>query len=369
MARVSAAAARAHTRKATSSKGCCCGCCSGVAGKLFLLVLSTFLAWFYRALQPPPSTLCGTPLGPPVTAPRVQFHDGRYLAYKEMGVTKEKANYKIINIHGFGGSRHDILPVSKTIIDELGIYYVGFDRAGYGQSDPNPGRTRKSDAVDVLELADILDLGPKFYVTAISIGGYSAWTLLKYFPHRLAGVAMLAPVTNYWWSGIPTLEAWEAFRFQPLRDQVAVSIAHYTPWLTYWWNTQNLFPKSSVIEGRMDFLNALDKKSVKESQRSPRQDRSPNEASQQGIYESLLRDMVNMFGRWDFDPGDLQNTGVPVQVWHGVEDYLVPLMLQKYVHRRLPWVQLNEIPGAGHMLPLVEGLPDQVVKVLLLGEA
>lgn len=336
---------------------------------LFLLALAVVIAWFYKALQPPPPTPCGTPFGPPVTAPRIQLHDGRFLAYKELGVPKGNANYKIINVHGFRGSRHDILPVSKSVIEELGIYFVGFDRAGYGQSDPNPGRTCKSDALDIQELADILELGPKFYVIAVSIGGYSAWTMIKYIPHRLAGVAMLAPVTNYWWPGIPFVEAFKAFRLQPARDQVATSVAHYAPWLTYWWNTQRLFPKSSVVDFKIDFLNAFDKDIIR--QMSP-EARFRNEATQQGVYESLFRDMNNMFGRWDFDPGDLENpfpnNEGSVHIWHGIEDYLVPLMLQKYVHRRIPWVHLHEIPEVGHFLPLVKGLPDQIVKALLLKE-
>lgn len=97
-----------------------------------------------------------------------------------------------------------------------------------------------------------------------------------------------------------------------------------------------------------------------------------HEPTQQGVYESLLRDMNNMFGRWDFDPGDLENPFPngegSVHIWHGLEDYLVPMMLQKYVHRRLPWVHLHEIPGAGHFLPGVNGLPDQVMRALLVKE-
>ncbi|KAH7301805.1 hypothetical protein KP509_23G044100 [Ceratopteris richardii] len=336
-------------------------------GKVTLLVLVAFLAWFYKAIHPPPPILCGTPHGPPVTAPRVQLKDGRYLAYKEIGTEKEKAAYKIINIHGFRGSRHDIPLIPKATMEELHIYYVGFDRAGYGQSDPNPGRSLKSDAQDVVELADILQLGPRFYVTATSIGGSVAWTLLKHFPHRLAGVGMLGPVTNYWWSGIPTVEAWEAFRFQPIQDQVAVSVAHYAPWLAYLWNTQNVFPKSSVVAGRFDFWSMADKKIIASFQ--PSNERSADEPTQQGIHESLIRDMVNMFGRWDFDPGDLINNGVPVHIWHGDEDSLVPLMLQKYVQRRLSWIHLHVVPGAGHLLHVMETLSDEMARTLLSGQA
>ncbi|KAI3877626.1 hypothetical protein MKW92_017684 [Papaver armeniacum] len=44
------------------------------------------------------------------------------------------------------------------------------------------------------------------------------------------------------------------------------------------------------------------------------------EVKQQGIYESLIRDMMVGFGKWDFDPLELENPfpendGNPVQIW------------------------------------------------------
>lgn len=66
----------------------------------------------------------------------------------------------------------------------MGIYFVAFDRAGYGESDPNPKRSVKSEAFDIQELADQLELGSKFYVIGISMGTYSVWSTLKYIPHR-----------------------------------------------------------------------------------------------------------------------------------------------------------------------------------------
>jgi hypothetical protein len=70
-------------------------------------------------------------------------------------------------------------------VEELGIYMLFFDRAGYGDSDANPKRCLKSDATDVEELADALQLGDKFYVVGCSMGGYVAWSCLHYIPHRL----------------------------------------------------------------------------------------------------------------------------------------------------------------------------------------
>lgn len=72
----------------------------------------------------------------------------------------------------------------QELIEELGIYFVAFDRAGYGESDPNPRRSVKSEAFDIQELADQLELGSKFYIIGVSMGTYSVWSTLKYIPHR-----------------------------------------------------------------------------------------------------------------------------------------------------------------------------------------
>lgn len=72
----------------------------------------------------------------------------------------------------------------QEILKELSVYIVSFDRAGYGESDPNPGRSVKTDAFDIQELADKLGLGPKFYIVGISMGAYPTYGCLKYIPHR-----------------------------------------------------------------------------------------------------------------------------------------------------------------------------------------
>ena len=72
----------------------------------------------------------------------------------------------------------------QEVAEELGVYMVGFDRAGYGQSDPNPKRSVKSAALDVEELADALGLGPNFYLIGISLGCHAVWGALKYIPDR-----------------------------------------------------------------------------------------------------------------------------------------------------------------------------------------
>lgn len=51
---------------------------------------------------------------PPVTCSRIKLRDGRVLAYTERGVPKNRSNYKIIIVHGFGSSKEMSFPVSRV---------------------------------------------------------------------------------------------------------------------------------------------------------------------------------------------------------------------------------------------------------------
>ncbi|KAG6573587.1 hypothetical protein SDJN03_27474, partial [Cucurbita argyrosperma subsp. sororia] len=73
------------------------------------------LGWVYQALKPPPPKICGSANGPPLTSPRVKLRDGRHLAYREVGVPKEEAQYKIIICHSYNNSKDMHLPASQTL--------------------------------------------------------------------------------------------------------------------------------------------------------------------------------------------------------------------------------------------------------------
>ncbi|CAN6285956.1 unnamed protein product [Urochloa humidicola] len=305
---------------------------------------------------PPPPRVCGTPGGPPVTAPRVRLRDGRHLAYAESGVRKEDARFKVVISHGFTGSRLDTLRAAPEVAEELGVYMVGFDRAGYGQSDPNPNRSVKSAALDVEELADALELGPKCYVIGISLGCHAVWGALKYIPDRIAGAAMMAPVVNYWWPGFPAdLE---------VGDQWALRVSHHAPGILHWWMEQSWLPTSTVVAGTTPLPNKRDAEIRSKMKADGTFQQKMEQATQQGIYESYYRDMMVMFGKWEFDPMSLPEPPFPVHLWQGDEDGLVPVVLQRHLASRLSWVNYHELPGTGHFLSSVPGLGDTVLRTL-----
>ncbi|MCD9560015.1 hypothetical protein HAX54_018440 [Datura stramonium] len=93
--------------------------------------------------------------------------------------------------------KRDLLLHPRNLhMNTLGIYIVQFDRAGYGESDPNPKRSLRSEASDIEELADHLELGSKFYIIGFSMGCYPTWSCIKHLSHRLAGVAFVVPIVS-----------------------------------------------------------------------------------------------------------------------------------------------------------------------------
>ncbi|GMY23436.1 4,5:9,10-diseco-3-hydroxy-5,9,17-trioxoandrosta-1(10),2-diene-4-oate hydrolase-like [Fagus crenata] len=329
--------------------------------------------WAYRASRPPPPKICGSPGGPPITAPRIKLRDGRHLAYKEHGVPAEAAKYKIIFVHGLSACRYGpviLKSLPQEFIEELGLYILSFDRPGYGESDPHPTQTLKSLALDIEELADHLELGSKFYVIGYSIGSHLVWGCLKYIPQRIAGATLLAPIINYWWQGLSPNLSTEAYYKQLSQDQWTLRVVHYIPWLTYLWNTQKWFPALSAVPGNPDIFSRNDLEIMSKKVIGPQIHKA--HITQQGEFESLHRTLLVGFGNWEFSPIDLENP-LPnnegsVHLWQGDEDKLVDVKLQRFIAKKLPWIQYHELSGAGHFFPYAVGMSKVIINTLLFGE-
>ncbi|KHN21143.1 hypothetical protein glysoja_006622 [Glycine soja] len=282
-----------------------------------IVLLIGLVGMFYQGTQlPPPNNSDSSDDGVPVSPPRVRLRDGRYLAYREKGVPKDQAKHSIIIVHGFGSSKDmnflapqkplDIevliryLDTKKELIDELGIYILQYDRAGYGESDPNPKRSLKSEALDIEELADLLQIGLNLC--------------------RLAGVAMIAPVINYLWPSFPESLIKEDYRRKLIKW--SMWFANYFPRLLYWWN----------------------------------------KLREQVVFDTLRGDWMVAFGNWEFDPLKLSNpfpdNRISAHIWQGYEDKVVPSQIQRLVTQKLPWIQNHEVPDGGHLIVHYRGLCD-----------
>ncbi|KAI7731422.1 hypothetical protein M8C21_007792 [Ambrosia artemisiifolia] len=287
----------------------------------------------------------------PISSSRIKLSDGRYLAYKERGVPKNIANYRIIIVHGFASNKEMNFMASQELMDELGIYLVQFDRAGYGESDPFPKRSLKSEASDIQELADQLQLGSKFYLIGV-----------------LAGVALVVPFINYRWPSLPHELIQDDYRKNLSRW--AVWIARHTPGLLHWWMTQKMFPSSSVLDRNPKFFSNKDLEVLKNT--PGYQLLSKSKLKDEPIFHSLRKDFIVAFGKWDFDPLTLndpfgQSQG-RLHMWQGYEDKVVPVELQRYISTRLPWIKYHEVPDGGHLLVYDSDVCEAILRSLLLGD-
>ncbi|MQL76083.1 hypothetical protein Taro_008467 [Colocasia esculenta] len=371
-----------------------------IATALLPLAVAILAVWAWRSLlQPPAPLVCGKPGGPPVVSPRVRLADGRHLAYRESGVPRTEARHRVVVLHGLGGSKDyslnpspvstlahtpppDINPTAailnsgsfcvclQGLVEELGIYFVSFDRAGYGESDPNPGRTVKSEAMDVQELADQLGLGDRFYVVGVSMGGYPAWSCIKHIPHRLAGVALIVPAINFWWPSLPRNLSAAAYGRHHPADQRGFLVARHAPWLFYAYMTQKLVMPSAIGAGHSDILSRQDKEIMAKILANRSIDTS--KPTQQGVHESIHRDVMVVFGDWGFDLMDLANpfprNEGSVRIWQGGEDRMVDAEVQRYVAGRLPWVRYHECSDCGHLFLFMEEWSNAILRGLVLGE-
>lgn len=256
----------------------------------------------------------------------------------------------------------------QGMIEELGIYFLLYDRAGYGESDPNLRRSVKSEALDIQELADQLEIGSKFYVIGVSMGSYAIWSCLKYIPHRLAGAALIVPVVNYNWPSLPKKLIREDYRRNLV--QWTCRFAKYAPGLLHWWVTQKWTPSTSVLEKNPAFSNTHDMEVLKKIPGFSML--SQEKIRQRDVFDTLRHDFIVAFGDWEFDPMELSNPFLQnegsVHIWQGYEDKVVPFQLQRCISKKLPWIQYHEVPGGGHLIVHYTGLCEAVLRALLLGE-
>lgn len=122
----------------------------------------------------------------------VRLPDGRALhVYDRAGPNGRRA---VVWHHGtpnVGLPPEPLFPIA----DRLGIRFVSYDRPGYGGSDPDPGRSVGSAAVDVRVIVDALGI-ERFGTIGHSGGGPHALACAALLPERVTGavsVAGLAP--------------------------------------------------------------------------------------------------------------------------------------------------------------------------------
>jgi len=265
------------------------------------------------------------------------LRDGRRLAYTEWG-SPEGA--PIIFQHGMPGSRFE-RAAAQELYRSLDVRVITPDRPGYGLSDAKPHRRLVDWPSDVVELADSVGIG-RFGVVSVSGGGLYALACAALIPERLFSVVT---------TGCPSsLDRPGALSGMQFTNRAGLWLEETMPWVIEGGTTL----LSSMIKGHAAFF-------VDEAEHS-----SPAEDQQvlstpwvrQSIIETLSEaarsgphgyddDLRILTSPWGFLPEKIR---VPVHLWHGDVDSVIPLPHARYLATVIPGATLKICPGEAHML-------------------
>ncbi|CAA3004090.1 Alpha beta-Hydrolases superfamily isoform 2 [Olea europaea subsp. europaea] len=245
----------------------------------------------------------------PPSALRVLLPDGRYMAYREVGVPADKARFSLVTPHGFLSSRLAGIPgVKVSLLEEYGVRLITYDLPGFGESDPHPNRNLSSSALDMSYLAEAVGVKGKFWVLGYSSGSMHAWAALKYIPNRVAGAAMFAPWINPYESSMSKEERSGTWKNWTRKRKFLYYLARRFPkFLGYLYRQTFLSGKHGQINKWLSLsLGKKDTTLVKTSDFEEFWHRDVEESIRQGKTKPFIEEAVIQVSNWGFSLVDLQ---------------------------------------------------------------
>jgi len=208
--------------------------------------------------------------------------------------------FPVLYCHGAIGSPRWRTPELDRLIELLGIRYLVVNRPGFAGSDPRPGRTVLDFARDVGEVMSILGYR-RFSVVGVSAGAPYALACGWALAERLVALAAVSPLGPAHGRG-----AIRGLRYRvPLvpfgRGRAGPALA-------------GLCLRALGLHGE-----------------------TPTDA--------MIDDYLVCRRDWGFDPADVS---IPVTLWHGGSDWLVPLAHARALAAVIPQCTARVTPDGGH---------------------
>lgn len=252
----------------------------------------------------------------------------------------------VLLCHGSPGSRSFSVP-DTGVLERLGVRLISYDRPGYGDSSPRPGRTIAGAVADAVLVADALTV-QRFAVLGYSGGGPHGLAVAAGLGDRVtrcavvSGVAPMDAVGLDWFAGMSegNVEEFDAAltgraSLAALVEPVAGAVAE---------DAYALVASLRVELSEAD-QRALDDPAIAEMVAA-----SMAEGLRPGA-AGWIDDDLAFCRPWGFDVGRVR---VPTGVWHGTEDTLVPPAHAAWLAAAVPRAEGHVIVGAGHFGTLHE---------------
>lgn len=231
-----------------------------------------------------------------------------------------------------------------------GIRLIGFDRAGYGRSDANFGRSFGDVAADVAGMLDALG-ADRFATWGHSGGGPHALACAALLPDRCTAAATLASVGPYGADGLDFLEGMGELNVEEfgvlltggdgLEDQIR--------------QTQvEMFSggPDQLRQGMLTVLSPLDQQ-VMTDEFAEWGFKVMSEGAATRV-EGWRDDDLAVVKPWGFDLADIR---IPVLLLQGTDDLMVPPAHGRWLAERIPGVEAEISETEGHLTLLANRVP------------
>lgn len=265
------------------------------------------------------------------------MRDGRRLAYVERG---DPDGSPVLHHHGMPGSRlqHE---ADDALYRSQGVRLITPDRPGYGLSDARPDARLTDWPEDVADLMDHLGVH-RFGVTALSGGGIYALACAAGLPDQVSDVAV---------TGCPApMQIEGAFRGMRFMTRAGVYLGAHALWMI----KAGAWAVGRFAENHPRFVYERFNQDVPPADRRWMSTPSFEGGAIEDLREALrngprgyVKDIELLATPWGFDP---QAIRVPVQLWHGDADAVIPLAHSRHLASRIPGAVLHVCPGEGHLL-------------------
>jgi pimeloyl-ACP methyl ester carboxylesterase len=264
----------------------------------------------------------------------VRTPDGFELCVRDRG---DRDGRPVIAHHGTPSCRLSVIGAEEER-RELGIRLVTFDRPGYGRSSPRPGRRVADAAADVETIADALGL-EEFSVCGWSGGGPHALACAALLPARVTRVVTIGSVAPGddpafdFVAGMPEASVIEFGAAMQGREKVAAVVEPH-------------LGKEDVLGAWIEALPPSDRAVLERPGRAESEQEKLRESCRQGA-AGWVDDDIAFVTSWGFA---LDAISLPVWLWQGTDDVLVPPSHARYLAEHIPGARLELVAGAGHWL-------------------
>jgi pimeloyl-ACP methyl ester carboxylesterase len=265
--------------------------------------------------------------------------DGRHVAVDCWGDPK---GFPVFIMHGTPGGRSGPIP-RASLLYQLGIWLISYDRPGYGGSERHPGRNVSDAAQDVLEIADQLGVA-EFSVVGRSGGGPHALACAALLEEkRLRNVAVLVGLAP---SDAKGLDWFEGMTDSNVNEYELAALDHGDAVVA------DLTRRAEEVKKNPESLLWALEKEMSDSDRRIVSDAGIRRRLLETYREALkcgphgwIDDVLAFRSPWGFELGQI---AAQVWLWHGDEDVFAPPAHSRWMADKIPGAHIEVQPGAAH---------------------